>query len=135
MKRLIGLKGIALTVVSLLTLAGGCSSESTAPKMKKLEGRVVKVDPGSGIVTGQFDIKGQGAPIELSGKLAPDAEILINGVTASLKDVHPDDRVTVIGWEEKRNGERKLIARRVEITRPTGSQPSSQPEFTPPPSK
>lgn len=116
-----GVKTLALAALSLTVMAGGCRSESDAPKAKTLEGRVIKVDVESGIVTGRFFLEKQGQEIELSGKLAPDAEILINGETATLKQVQPDDRVVVIGWQEKRDNEQKLIAKRVEITRPTSS--------------
>jgi hypothetical protein len=96
----------------------GCQNQSDQPKAHILKGRVTKIDVSSGIVTGKFWIEKQNDEIELSGKLAPDAEIIVNGRTASLEDVRIDDPVEVVGWEEKSNNERRLIAKKVEIERP-----------------
>lgn len=106
-----------LLLVSFLGLAGGCSKESETPKYRELHGRVSGIDSASGIVRMMWFNPKQNKDIELAGKLAPDAEIIINGATARLEDVHVDDKVTVTGREEKRDGERQLVATRVEVTR------------------
>ncbi len=120
------LSALIVSVFALATLAG-CDDKSDAPKVRHLKGRVVRIDPDSQIVTGSFYIEQQQKELELSGKLAPNAEIMINGRTATLQDVRVDDVVEVTGWEEKHGGERKLIAQRVEITR---SGPETQPAGT-----
>jgi hypothetical protein len=116
-------------LASIIACVGaGCKDKSDAPKVRHLKGRVVSIDPESEIVTGSFYIEQQQKEMELSGKLAPDAEIMINGRTATLKDVRIDDSVEVTGYEEKHDGERKLVAQRVEIIR---AEPATQPGGAP----
>jgi hypothetical protein len=97
-----------------------------------LKGRVTAINLNTGEVEmSWFNVK-QNREMPLKGKLAPDAEILINGSTARLEDVHTDDRVTVEGRVEKRNGEMQLVATKVRVERPeaasapAGSQPASR---------
>lgn len=105
-------------------LIGGCKSDSDAPKHRKLEGRITKIDPDTGVLTGKFYIKKQQEEVELSGKLAPDAEILVNGMTATLQDLRIDDSVEVTGWEEKSGESRKFVAKTIVVNRPVTTQPA-----------
>lgn len=121
--------GVA-AALAMSALAGGCGKDDNAPKSRVLNGRVTAIDINSGIVEGSFYIEKQKTDIKLSGKLAPNAEIFINGKTAGLEDVLIDDRVKVTGLEERHNGEKKLIATKVEITRPTTQSAPSPGEST-----
>ena len=133
MKSRITLVCFVLTGILGSAALSGCKDDSDIPKSRVLEGRVKDIDVASGVLTGKFYIKKQNEEVELKGKLAPDAEILINGVTAALGDLKVDDMVTVTGWEEKRGNDRKLIAKKVEVTRPLSSQPAggSKPSTAP----
>ena len=84
-----------------------------------------------GIDVRDDEARGVARQLELTGKLAPDAEILINGSTARLEDVQTEDQVEVTGRVEKRGDEQQLVATKVQITRldagtasaPAASQP------------
>lgn len=113
-----------------LSTASGCRDKSDAPESRLLRGRVKGIDTTSGIVTGSFWNK-KGEEMELSGKLSQDAEILIDGRTANLDEVQIGDAVEVEGYEEKDGTERRLIAKKVRITRSApGSAPMTQPATT-----
>jgi outer membrane lipoprotein-sorting protein len=101
------------TTVTLL----GCGKNEDAPTYQELKGRVAAVDQANGIVEMNWFSPKQKKEIMLSGKLAPDAEILINGATARLEDIQVDDKVTVIGREERHDGKRDLVATKVEVIR------------------
>jgi hypothetical protein len=103
------------TIATLATLAG-CQNKPSAPKVHLLKGRVTKIDTTSGVVTGMFWNK-QNKEMELSGKLAPDAEIIIDGRTASLGNVEIGDDVEVEGFEDKQGESSNLIAKKVTIRR------------------
>lgn len=111
-------------LIAGLSAVGGCRDKPTAPTTHLLRGRVTKIDAASGIVTGTFWNK-KNEPIDLSGKLAPDAEIMIDGRTATLDEVQIGDEVEVEGFEEKQGEERRMIAKKVSIKRAvTGTQPA-----------
>ncbi|MEP0843869.1 MAG: hypothetical protein HRF43_14290 [Phycisphaerae bacterium] len=133
MTRREGLSRFGLGVLTIAGWLGGCRNDSETPKSRVLSGRVVSIDAETGVLTGEFYIEKQQTRMNLSGKLAPDAEILINGMTAKLQDLRVDDSVKVEGWEEKRGEERNLIAKKVWVTRPTATRPSgTQPPNTAP---
>ena len=71
--------------------------------------------------------------VEIEGTLAPNAEILIDGKTAKLEDVRVDDRVRVTGFIEKDDGQKALIATKVEVTRPSPAADESGAESAPAP--
>lgn len=111
-------------IVAISTLVG-CQNKPSAPKIHLLKGRVTKIDAASGVVTGMFWNK-QNKEMELSGKLAPDAEIMIDGRTATLADVEIGDEVEVEGLEEKQGESSNLIAKKVRIRRSAGAaQPAA----------
>jgi hypothetical protein len=104
-------------VAGIGMLLSGCSKDADTPKYRELKGRVAAIDQASGVVEMYYYNDKQKKEIRLSGKLAPDAEILINGATARLEDVQVDDSVAVTGRVEKHDGERQLVAVKVEVTR------------------
>jgi hypothetical protein len=123
-----------LTLFSLVAIAAlatlvGCQNKPSAPKIHLLKGRVTKIDTTSGVVTGMFWNK-QNKEMELSGKLAPDAEIIIDGRTATLANVEIGDDVEVEGYEEKQGESSNLIAKKVTIRR--SATGATQPATTQP---
>ena len=115
---------IAASILMVLAI-NGCRDKSDAPTTHLLKGRVTKIDAASGIVTGKFWNK-KNEEMDLSGKLAPDAEIMIDGRTATLEDVQIGDEVEVEGFEEKQDGEPRMIAKKVRVKRATpGTQPAA----------
>jgi len=115
-KGILGL--VALAVAGGLLL--GCGRDSDAPKYRELEGRIDSIDLESGVVTMMWFSPKRKEEIPLPGKLDRDAEILIDGRTAELKDLREDDWVRVRGREERHAGQRQLIATYVEVDREGG---------------
>ncbi len=107
----------------------GCSRESEGPEYNEIEGTVSGIDGEGGSVRMRWYSPKRNETIELTGFLASDAEILIDGRTARLEDVQLEDRVVVVGRQEKVNGERRLVATRVEVRRQEAgaSQPADPP--------
>jgi len=126
-------KFFTFALIVALSAVGGCRDKSTTPKAHTLKGRVTKIDAASGVVTGKFVNKKTGEDMDLSGKLAPDAEIMIDGRTANLNEVEIGDEVEVIGFDEKQDDDHHMIAKKVKITRSTPStRPATRPaEATP----
>ena len=114
---------------ALMLSAGGCRDRSETPKYRKLTGRVTLINLATGEVEMSTYIPKLKKEIPLKGKLAPDAEIIINGSTARLEDVRVDDQVSVEGRDEKHGEERQLVATKVTVTR--GDSGSSAPASEP----
>ena len=117
------MKRIHIMVISVLPavflgLMGGCGKDSEMPKYKEVEGRVSSINLETSVVKMLWYSDKRQEEIELEGKLDPNADILINGVVAQLKDLRVDDRVKVIGRIEKSDGARTLFATQVNVTRP-----------------
>ncbi len=124
---------VPAVLLGTLLLAGmpwGCSREPEGPEYNEIEGTVSGIDGEGSSVRMRWYSPKRNEIIELTGFLAPDAEILIDGRTARLEDVQIEDRVVVVGRQEKRNGERRLVATRVEIRRHEAG--ASQAAETPP---
>jgi hypothetical protein len=119
---------VVFLVASFVHL-NGCGKDKDAEEYYVRSGRVASIDLDTGAVTMWLYSAKKQKEVERSGTLAPNAEILINGRTARLEDVHVDDRIEVTGRIEKTDGEKNLIATRVEVTRPESAttQPSTQP--------
>jgi len=108
-------------------LAVGCGKDSELPEYDQITGKVSSVDRTSGEVSMSYYSEKHRKDIEIHGRLSPEAEIFIDGVTARLDDVKIGDRVKVLGRVEKRDDERNLVALKVEVTRresPASSSPS-----------
>lgn len=116
-------------------LAAGCGSGDDRPEAEydQISGQVTSIDQGSGEVAMTYRSDKHGRDMTIQGKLAPEAEILIDGATARLEDVRVGDSVKVRGRVEKRDGSRNWVALNVEIDRrgrgpatwPTASMPQS----------
>jgi hypothetical protein len=114
-----GLMAVGLVLGAALAVcpAGGCGQDSELPEYDQVSGRVSSIDKASGEVAMSYHSEKHQKEIELRGRLAPEAEIFINGVTARLDDVRIGDRVKVLGRVEKRADERNWVALKVEIDR------------------
>lgn len=60
----------------------------------------------------------KGKEIELEGTVKEGAEISINGRAHRLEDLREGDRVVVFGFRDKTGGVEKMIATRIEVSRP-----------------
>ena len=111
----------------------GCGKNDDEPDYKTLENcEVIKIDLKTGVVTIRFFSKKQADHVERPGKLAPDAEILIDGKTARLSDVRVGDRAMVVGIIVKKDGNKELVATKVEVTRPEKLKVAEPPGTTRP---
>jgi hypothetical protein len=104
----------------------GCGKDADEVKYHERRGTVSAIDPATGIVEMTWHNPKKNVDQQLVGKLASDAEILIDGVTARLDDVRVGDDVMVTGRVEKHD---QLVATRVEILRKEApaSEPASRP--------
>jgi hypothetical protein len=123
-----------ITIGILAVLAGlafvGCGDTDNTPKHSSRKGKVTSINPQTGEVRMMSYTK-EGKEREVVGTLGQDAEITINGRTARLEEVMVDDPVEVTGRIEKHDGEVKLIALKVFVTRPDTSQPATEPATRP----
>ena len=135
-------KGIMFERIVKITTAGlllamvattGCSGGGDkSPKMRRLEGVAKRIDLRSGVVSMLWK-NDKGKEIELEGTVKADAEITINGRAHKLEDLREGDAVVVVGFKDKTSGVEKLIATRIEVTRPqeldwkTVGAPTTQP--------
>lgn len=119
----VGFLGVGLLAATFL-FAGGCRGKDEGVKHKNIEGKVTYIDAASDEVRMLWYNPKDKKDKEISGTLAPEAEILINGRTAKLSDVKIDDVVSVTGRIERHDGEPKLVAVKVLITRPTDTEPA-----------
>jgi hypothetical protein len=120
--------GLVLGAAFAVCLAGGCGEDSELPEYDQISGRVSNIDKASGEVAMSYHSEKHQKDMELRGRLAPEAEIFINGVTARLDDVQVGDQVRVLGRVEKRESERNWVALKVEIDRrASATKPASSP--------
>ncbi len=115
--RVVNVLGLSVLVGVAGAVAGGCGKDSNRQKYREITGRITSIDMDTGVVSVTFWNKKHRREMTLGGRLAPDAEILVDGVTAQLEDLRVDDRVTVTGREEKHNGSRQMVATRVDVAR------------------
>lgn len=126
-----------LTMVILVLLAGtaitGCSDGGDKPpKMRRLEGIAKRIDLRGGVVSMLWK-NDKGKEIELQGTVKADAEITINGRVHKLEDLREGDAVVVTGFRDKSGDVEKLIATKIEVSRPqelewkTVGGPTTQP--------
>jgi len=110
-------------------LVSGCGKDEDEVKILERPGRVASIDKESGIVEMWTYVPKYKKEIKITGTLDPNVEILINGAAATLDDLEIDDQVMVRGKAIKKNGERKFIAIKVEVTRPVSTTaPAQQPQ-------
>jgi len=120
---------LCAALVAAAVSVAGCGKDQEEPPYRVEPGRVASVDLNTSAVKMWWYSAKQQKEILLEGTLAPNAEILINGRTARLEDIHVDDPVRVTGRIEKREGQKSLIATVVEVTRPEAGTavPATQP--------
>lgn len=112
-------KIVLIWVAIAVIQAGGCSKDSDAPRYKPVEGRIVSIDRKSGVVAlSLYDSTTHQERI-LEGTLDPNAEIFIDGKTASPEDVFVNDLVRVDVRIEKHEGQPRYVAKKVEVLRST----------------
>ncbi len=117
---------LALLAVGL----SGCGKREEEPKYRTLPGTVTQIDLKTGEVKGHFYVEKEHKEMDIPGKLAPNAEILIDGKTARLEDVEIGDKVKVTGYAKRIDGEPMMVAVKVEIDR-GGADPASAPASEP----
>ncbi len=117
---------VAALPVAALGGVWGCGKEEERPLYHEVQGKVTAIDEETGKFTVEWYNKKRQQRMTHEGTLAPDADILINGRTASPGDVHIDDRVTVTVRDD--SGDRaNLVATRVLVERPEMPLETSQP--------
>lgn len=116
---------LGIFAVSTILIAG-CSKKDEKPKYRTLTGRVCSINKETRIVEMWWFEPTRKEEVKIAGILAPEAEILINGIVANLDDVKVDDQVKVTGKQVKEEGKKKLIAVKVEIERPDAEAPASR---------
>jgi hypothetical protein len=111
----------ALLCSLVFVLLSGCGDDSKkAPKMKTIVGVAKTIDLKNNSVS-MIYVNPEGQEITLTGSVQPDAEVWINGRSHKLEDVVQGDKVTVYGYRDKSSSEVKLIASKIEVTRPEGA--------------
>ena len=117
-------------LVLSITLVSGCSKKPDKPTPFEIKGTVLDINPETGVVTFEYYKKGERR--EREGKLAPDAEILVNGMTVAMGDIFVGEEVIVRGYVERVGGEPRIVATTVIVTRDEEGEaippPASQPE-------
>ncbi len=122
---------LVILAAAALPVLSGCGGKDEPPQHKSIKGRVTSIDVASGQVQMLWYNEKEKQERPITGTLAADAEILINGRTARLEDVMIDDTVEVTGRREKEDGQPKLVAVKVTVTRTTtepADSPASQPK-------
>jgi len=114
--------GTVLCIVVLLGgLAGGCSEKDGGkPKIRSREGIAKTIDIVNRTVSMTW-INKKGEPVDIIGTFTDQTEVEINGRRQSIGDIRPKDKVIVFGRKETIGGEEKLVATKVIVTRPKGS--------------
>jgi hypothetical protein len=110
------LSAICLAVGAAFLLSG-CGKDSDTPKYQHIEGKITAIDQDTGEVTVLGVHPKTKSEIEITGKLAPEAEILIDGKTATLENLKIGDQVKVTGRAVRENHEKHYLATRVQVER------------------
>lgn len=130
MRSLLAILARAALLALLTAGLSGCGKNDEKPKYRTLPGKVTHIDLKTGEVKGHFYVENEHKEMDIAGKLAANAEILIDGKTARLDDVQIDDKVKVTGYVERIDGEPRMVAVKVEIDR-GGAEPASAPATEP----
>ncbi len=108
-------------VVIALVGVEGCSNRGAGkPKHRRLEGVVEKIDLQNNVFSMRVQ-DGKGGERILEGTFREDTEVEINGRAAKLEHVQPGDKVVGFGYREGEGEDQKLVATKVMVTRPEGS--------------
>jgi aspartate 1-decarboxylase len=113
--------GLTMVITGVLVGPSGCSSrKASKPKQRRIEGIAEKVDLQNNYVSMRVTDK-KGSQHVYEGTFKEDTEVEINGRAAKLENVQPGDKVVVYGYREGEGENVKLVATRVEVIRPEGS--------------
>ncbi len=114
--------GSAFCIVVLLgALTGGCSDKDGGePKIRSRDGVAKTIDIENRVVSMTVLTK-KGEPLEFIGTFTDKTEVIINGRQQGIRDVRPNDKVKVFYYKETVGDEERIVADKVIITRPKGS--------------
>ncbi len=125
--RTVGAACLGLAIVCLMNLTGCSERGEEERKTRKLEGIADRIDLENNRVSMRFiDKKGNERVIE--GTFREDTIVLINDRQESLEHVKSGDKVVVFGHREGEGQNQQLIATKVIVTRPEGTDWKSRPE-------
>jgi hypothetical protein len=111
---------MALVVAGLVVVAGCSDRKAGKPRPRKIEGIAEKIDLQNNYVSMRVP-DGKGGERILEGTFREDTEVEINGRSGKLEHVRPGDKVVVYGNREGEGDDQKLVATKVVVTRPEGS--------------
>lgn len=104
---------IFLTAVAF----SGCGEEKPTRKYRTLEGIAESVDPaGRQVAMRWYHVKSQQWRV-VKGQVTDETEVLINGRSSKLEDVRAGDPVKVIGYQEGKGLNVRLVVTKVLVTR------------------
>lgn len=104
-----------------MMLVPGCSNhDKDKPKTLTAEGIAKSIDLDRRSVSMTM-MDSKGAEKEIVGTFRDDTEVMINGRIETIKDIKPGDKVVVQGYREGEGINQKLVATKVRIDRPQGS--------------
>jgi hypothetical protein len=109
-----------LGLVLALGLVGCSENSSKKPKIRRIEGVAKTIDLEKNQVS-MVVRNDKGIESELMGTIREDTEVWINGRSQQLQDIRPGDNVVVFGYREGSGEAKKLVATKVEVTRPRDS--------------
>ncbi len=110
-----------LVLAAVAAVSGGCSDRGEEKrKIRKLEGIAVKVDLANNDVSMRV-VNKRGKEQIFNGTLRENTVVIINGRDESAENINPGDKVVVFGYREGEGDQLKLVATKVIVTRPTGT--------------
>lgn len=108
----------SVAAVFLTALAfSGCGEEKPTRKYRTLEGIAESIDAAGGQVAMRwYHVKSQQWRV-IKGQVTDETEVLVNGRSAKLEDVRSGDPVKVVGYQEGKGLNVRLVATKVLVTR------------------
>jgi hypothetical protein len=123
-----------LPIVCLIALlvgpVSGCSEKDKGAKKIRTRDGIAKAINLQKRVVSMTVVDKTGKSRDVQGTFTDETSVWINGREMSVKDIKPNDKVKVSGYQETVGGEKRWVATRVEVTRTTGSdwKSTSQPD-------
>jgi hypothetical protein len=104
---------IALLIMFLImaTTTQGCRQKVKERKYYAQSGTAKRIDADTGIVAMDWHNHKTNETTSLTGRLTPETEIFINGVSAGAQDVRLGDRVEVIVYESPEYPGKYIVTR------------------------
>lgn len=100
-----------------LALLNGCNQDSPSTQYREITGTVESINESTGEVTVTYFNKKKNKKDQVTGTLAADAEIMIDGKTATLDDIRVDDQATITALVKIDGGSFECVAKKVQIDR------------------